>query len=166
MKTRSKFIQRVWIFLVLTALTLGFSIPVSASASSTTLITVVPSCFIMDVMMVGDGSVIINGNKLTQPEQISIERHQRVEIVLLPGDNNHIESIMYNGTSFTDRANDGSLVLPELKTDAELIVTFAVNQSTPNTGDESFPQVICYGIIAIISLFAIILLTVKKKCYN
>ena len=166
MKTRSKFIQRVWIFLVLTALTLGFSIPVSASSSSTTLITVVPSCFIMDVTMVGDGSVIINGNKLTQPEQISIERHQRVEIVLSPGDNSHIESIMYNGTSFTDRANDGSLVLPELKTDAELIVTFAVNQSTPNTGDESFPQVICYGIIAIISLFAIILLTVKKKCYN
>ena len=95
MKTRSKFIQRAWIFLVLTALTLGFSIPVSASSSSTTLITVVPSCFIMDVMMVGDGSVIINGNKLTHPEQISIERHQRVEIVLLPGNNNHIESIIF-----------------------------------------------------------------------
>lgn len=166
MKTRSKFIQRVWIFLVLTALTLGFSFPVSASSSSTTLITVVPSCFIMDVTMVGDGSVIINDNKLTQSAQISVERHQRVEIVLSPGDNSHIESIMYNGTSFTDRANDGSLVLPELKTDAELIVTFAVNQSTPNTGDESFPKMICYGIIAIISLFAIILLTVKKKCYN
>ena len=165
MKTRSKFIQRISIFLLLTALTLGFSIPVLAISTSTTLVTVVPSCFMMEVTIVGDGSIVINGNKLTESTQISIERHQTVEIELLPGDKSRVESITYNGISLTEE-NGGNLSLPELEKDATLIVTFAVNQSPPNTGDKSFPQVICYGIIAIISLFAIILLTVKKKCYN
>ena len=153
------------IFLLLTALTLGLNIPALASSTSTTLVTVVPSCFMMDVTMAGDGSVIINDNKLTQSAQISVERHQTVEIDLLPGDNSHIESITYNGISLAEKENDGSLLLPALEKDAELIVIFAVNQATPNTGDKNFPKMICCVIISTISCFAIILLTVKRKRY-
>lgn len=166
MKTRSKFIQGICIFLLLTALTLGFSVSALASSTSTTLLTTVPSHFLVGVTIVGEGSVVINDNKLTSSTRISIERHQTVEIDLLPGDKSHVESIVYNGVILTEQENGGSLLLPALEKDAELIVTFAVNPSAPNTGDGSFPKMICYGIIAIISLFTIILLTVKRNRYN
>lgn len=166
MKTRSKFIQGICIFLLLTALTLGFSVSALASSTSTTLLTTVPSHFFVGVTIVGEGSVFINDTEVTQSGQISLERHKAVRICLMPEDNNRVDSVVYNGISIIDKISNNEILLPILENNAELIVTFAVNPSAPNTGDGSFPKMICYGIIAIISLFTIILLTVKRNRYN
>ena len=166
MKTRSRFIQGICIFLLLAALTLGFGISASANSVSTTLMTTVPSHFVIDVTIVGNGSVIINETELTQSAQISIERHKAVRIRLLPEDNNRVDSVISNGTSIVDKVNNDEILLPALENNAELKVIFAVNSTTPDTGYTSLPNIIYFSIIAIISLFAIILLTVKRICYN
>ena len=166
MKTRSKFIQGICIFLLLTALTLGFSVSALASSTSTTLLTTVPSHFLVDVTIVGEGNVFINDIEVSHSGQVSLERHKDVQICLLPKDNNRIDSVLYNGTSITDKVSNNEILLPILENNAELQVTFAVNSTIPNTGDQGFNNLLYFSITAVASLFAIILLTVKRVRYK
>lgn len=166
MKTRSKFIQGICIFLFLTALTLGFSVSALASSTSTTLLTTVPSHFLVGVTIVGEGSVFINDTEVTQSGQISLERHKAVRICLMPEDNNRVDSVVYNGTSIIDKISNNEILLPILENNAELRVTFAVNSTIPNTGDKEFTKFLYFSMAASVSLFVIILLTVKRVRYK
>ena len=84
----------------------------------------------------------------------------------MPEDNNRVDSVISNGTSIVDKVNNDEILLPALENNAELKVIFAVNSTTPDKGDTSLPNIIYFSIIVIISLLAIILLTVKRICYN
>ncbi len=166
MKIRSKIFRKRIIFLSLATMSLTISISALASSTNTTLLTTVPSHFVIDVTIVGNGRVIINETEITQSTQSLIERHKAVGIRLLPGDNNRVDSVIYNGTSVVAKVNNGEILLPTLEKNAELKVTFVVDSATPDTGDTSFLDVIYLSIIAIISLSAIILIAVKRICYK
>ena len=164
MNARSNIIGKVFCLFLLAVLTLCISTPVFATANTTTLTTTVPSHFDMNVTIVGNGTLVINGNTLSQTSFISVDRHQDVTCKITPDVGYHISSVIYNGKDITKDAKEGVFALQPLEGDATFCITFVANASTPNTGDTTYPHLIFCSIVAVASLLGIaILLTVNRK---
>lgn len=166
MKTRSRFIWKIYIFLVLFALTFGYGDSVLASSPSTTMLTVVPSHVVIDVVIEGEGSVFIDENRITESTQIFIERHKEVRVCLLPEDNNRVGSVIWNGANIVDEVHEGEILVPTLENNAKLKVLFTVDSTMPNTEDTSFREIINFSILAIVSLATILMIVVRNIHYK
>lgn len=164
MKTRSRISKTVFCLFLLAVLALCMCTPTFALSDTTKLTTTVPSHFDMSVIIVGNGTLEIGGKALTTTSVIPIERHLEVTCKITPDDGYHISSVIYNGNDITMDAKDGSFHLSPLEGDVGLSIAFAANASTPNTGDNTYPFLLFYSIIAIASLIGIaILLTANRK---
>lgn len=164
MKTRSRIIRKAFCLSLLAVLALCVCTPVLAVSNTTTLTTTVPSHFDMNVTIVGNGTLEINGNTLSQTSVISVERHQDVTCKITPDAGYYISSVIYDGNDITTDAKDGSFHLSQLESDVVFSITFTAKASTPNTGDNTYPFLLFYSITAIASLLGIaVLLTVNRK---
>lgn len=164
MNARSNIIVKVFCLFLLAALTLCISTPVFATANTTTLTTTVPSHFDMNVTIVGNGTLEINGKTLSQTSVISVDRHQDVTCKITPDAGYYISSVIFDGNDITTDAKEGVLTLHPLEDNATFYITFVANAGTPNTGDNTYPQLIFCSIVAVASLLGIaILLTVNRK---
>ena len=164
MNARSNIIVKVFCLFLLAALTLCISTPVFATANTTTLTTTVPSHFDMNVTIVGNGTLEINGKTLSQTSVISVDRHQDVTCKITPDAGYYISSVIYNGNDITADAKNGIFHLSPLDSDVTFHIAFAANATTPNTGDNTYPFLLFYSITGIASLLGIaVLLTVNRK---
>ncbi len=164
MKTRSRIIKTAFCLFLLAALALCICTPAFAVSDTTKLTTIVPSHFDVNVTIVGNGTLQINGNTLSQSNVISVERHQDITCKITPDAGYHISSVIYNGNDITKDAMNGAFHLPPLEGNAVFSIAFAANTHTPNTGDNSYPFLLFYSITAIASLLGIaVLLTVNRK---
>lgn len=164
MKTRSRIIKTAFCLFLLAVLALCICTPAFAASDTTKLTTTVPSHFDMNVRIVGNGTLEINGNTLSQSSVISVERHRDITCKLTHDTGYHISSVIYNGNDITTDAKDGSFHLSPLESDVALSIVFAANTSTPSTGDSTYPALIFHSITAIASLLGIaVLLTVNRK---
>ena len=163
MKTRSKFLGKVFCLFLLAALTLCISTPVFATANTTTLTTTVPSHFDANIAIVGKGVIEINGVKLSQTGLVSVERHKDIMITITPQNGYHLNSVILNGKNITSDAIKNTFIIPSAETDLTLSITFVADSESPSTGDNSYPFLIFYSFAAIASLLGIILLTVNRK---
>ena len=160
-------LQKAFSFLLLAALTLAVCIPVSASNSTTTLTTEVPSHFTIDVSITGKGSVSINGTNTHLSQKIQIERNKEIMIYITADDGYTLENITYNGIDVTKYVEDNCLQLPMPDEDSTLMVSFAAVSDSPSTGDERIHHLLFLSITAILSLTGIIvLLSSRRKWYG
>ena len=167
MKTRSYFVGKVFCLVLLAVLTLCICTPVFATSCTTILTTTVPSHFDMNVTIVGNGTVEVNGRKLLETGVISTERGKEVAITISPDKGHHIRAVIYNGADIAEEVKGRQLVLPQLEREASISVTFAADSSSPSTGDDGYPSVVFLSVTAIISLLGlVVLLTVNSKKFN
>lgn len=167
MKTRSSLIGIFFYLFLLAVLTLYIGTPVFAASSTTTLTTTVPSHFNMNVTIIGNGTVEINGSQLMQTGVIPTERNKEILVTIKPAQDYHLSSVIYAGANISSNVNDGLFTLPPLTDDASISITFEANTSMPNTGDPGSYALIISSITAIASLMGIIiLLTFNRKKPN
>ena len=163
MNTRSSIMKKIFYLLLLAVLTLCICTPVLAATGTTTLTTTVPSCFDLNVTIIGNGILEINGSKLTESGIVSIERNKEIIIKITPNDGYRLSSVMCDDADITNEVKDGYLTLTQLEHESSIIVNFAVDTSTPNTGDHSYPPLF-FIVTAIASLLGIVvLLTLNRK---
>ena len=144
MKTRSRIIRKAFCLSLLAVLALCMCTLAFAASDTTKLTTTVPSHFDMNVTIVGNGTLEINGKTLSQTSVISVERHQDVASKITPDIGYHISSVIYNGNDITTDAKDGLFHLSPLESDVALSIAFAANANTPNTGDGAYPILLFY----------------------
>ena len=164
MKTRSKILRYAFCLFLLAVLALCTCTPAFAVSDTTKLTTTVPSHFDMNVTIVGNGTLEINGNALSQSSVISVERHRDITCKITPDTGYHISSVIYNGNDMTKDARNGLFHLSPLEGNVTLSIAFAANTTTPSTGDSTYPSLIFHSITAIASFLGIaVLLTVNRK---
>ena len=167
MNARSNSIGKVFSLFLLVALALCICTPVLAASGTTILTTTVPSHFDMNVTIVGNGTVIVNGRELSETGAVSTERGNEVVITISPDEGHHISAVIYNGADIVEEVKGGQLILPQLEGEVSISVIFAADSSSPSTGDDSYPSVVFFNVTAIISLLGIVvLLTVNRKKSN
>ena len=106
----------------------------------------------------------INGNILSQASVVSVDRRKEVACKVIPDAGYRIGSVIYNGNDITKDSKEGVFTLHPLEDNATFSITFVTNAGTPNTGDNTYPQLIFSSIVAVASLLGIaILLTVNRK---
>ena len=167
MKARSSIIGKVMPILLLAALTLCICTPVFATSGTTILTTTVPSHFDLNVTIAGNGTVEINGRKLSESGVVSTEWGKEVAITLSPDEGHHISAVIYNGADIVEEVKDGQLMLPKLEGEVSISIVFGADSSSPSTGDESYPSVVFLSVIAVVSFLGIVvLLTANRKKSN
>lgn len=167
MKTRSYFVGKVFCLVLLAVLTLCICTPVLAASSTTTLTTTVPSHHDISVKIVGKGTIEINGKKLLETGVVSTERGKEVAIIISPDEGHHISAVTYNGADIVEEVKGRQLMLPQLEGEVSISVIFAVDSSSPSTGDDSYPSVVFLSVVAMISpLGIVVLLTANRKKSN
>ena len=163
MNTRSSIMKKTFYLLLLAVLTLCICTPVLATSGTTTLTTSVPSHFDLNVTIIGNGTIEINGTKLLETDIVSVERNKEVTIKITPSTGYYTNSVIYDGVDITSELINGTLSLPQLEHEASIIVKFTVETGIPNTGDHGDPPLI-FCVTAIASLLGIvILLTANRK---
>ena len=139
-------------------------LPVTVWAQETTLTTVVPSSHTIQLTLTGEGTILVDGVAYTKTVDIQVQRQHRPEIFILAADDSKIKTVLWGSEDITAAFQDGKWTAPEILKDAALTVTFEKISSTPQTGDNTHPE-LWFGLL-IFSMFGLIvcLLHRKRKC--
>ena len=145
-------------------ITIVMFLPITVWAQETTLTTVVPSSHTMQLVLTGEGTILVDGVAYTKTAYIQVQRQHRPEVSVLAADGSKIKTVMWGGEDITAAFQDGKWTAPEILNDVALTVTFEKISSTPQTGDNTHPE-LWFGLL-IFSMFGLIvcLLHRKKKC--
>lgn len=141
-----------------------FLLPVTAQAQETTLTTIVPSSHTIQLVLTGEGTILVDGVAYTKTVDIQVQRQHRPEISVLAADGSKIKTVLWGGEDVTAAFRDGKWTAPEILNDVALSVTFENISSTPQTGDTSHLRL--WSGLLLFSVFGLIvcLLLRKKKC--
>ena len=138
-------------------------LPITVWAQETTLTTVVPSSHTIHIELTGEGTIFVDGVAYTKTVDIQVQRQHRPEISILAADGSIIKTVLWGSEDVTAAFRDGKWTAPEILNDAALTVTFEKVSSTPQTGDDSRPDM--WFVIAALSLICMIIcwLMCKKQ---
>lgn len=142
----------------------GLFFPATANANSTIITTTVPSHCLLQVNIIGRGSVCIDGNSIHTSETLSIPRHGEFEIEFWPGWGYQLASVSLNGMDIAHEISSGKRTVDGLTYDSVLTVVFMKDSavwpgSNPPTGDDVMPSAICCGV----SVICLLILYSKKR---
>lgn len=112
-------------------------LPVSVWAQETTLTANVPSVHALHIELTGNGRIVVDGVPYEKTVSLQIKRHSVPEISVIPDSGWKLESVSFGGKDITEQIQNGTFAFPEMCHDAELIVVFETQSSTPQTGDKS-----------------------------
>ena len=134
MKSRSKAYQIVHLLFLVLMIAL---LPVSVWAQETTLTANVPSVHTLHMELTGNGRIVVDGVPYEKTADIQIKRHSAPVISATPDSGWKLESVSFGGKDITEQIQNGTFTCPEMCDNAELIVVFETQSSTPQTGDQS-----------------------------
>lgn len=139
-------------------------LPITVWAQETALTTVVPSSHAIQLLLTGEGTILVDGVAYTKTVDIQVQRQHRPEISVLAADGSKIKTVLWGSEDITAAFQDGKWTAPEISNDAALTVTFEKISSTPQTGDNTHLE-LWFGLL-IFSMFGLIvcLLHRKEKC--
>lgn len=151
-----------WIYIsLLFTFVMSICMPLTAFAQNTILTVTVPSEFLLKIEIDGKGEVQIGEKHFSETTTISVKRHTKTAIRVVPAADYEIESVSYNGEAMTENLQSNTLTLPELTDDSVLSVTFAEKTPPPQTGDNQYLLYHCF-IVVIFSGFILVWLTIKR----
>ena len=139
-------------------------LPMTVWAQETTLTTVVPSSHIMQLVLTGEGTILVDGVTYTKTADIQVQRQHRPEISVLAADGSKIKSVLWSGEDVTAAFQNGKWTAPETVEDAALTVTFEKISNTPQTGDTFRPE-LWIGLLMFSMLGLVACLLRSKKKY-
>ena len=110
----------------------------SGNSSSTTITVQVPETHTAELMVTGEGTVIVGGQSYTETVQIQIPRLEEVAWKFVPAKGYTLETVLYNGADVTDAlVGDTYTAEPVYEDGTEVQVTFARKSSGSSGEDES-----------------------------
>ena len=112
-------------------------LPISVWAQETTLTANVPSVHTLHIELTGNGKIVVDGVPYEKTADIQINRHSIPDISIEPDSGWKLESVSFGGKDITEQIQNGTFTCPEMCNDAELIVVFETQSSTPQTGDQT-----------------------------
>ena len=112
-------------------------LPISVWAQETTLTANVPSVHTLHIELTGNGRIIVDGIPYEKTADIQIKRHSAPAIFANPDSGWKLESVSFGSKDITEQIQNGTFTCPEMCDNAELIVVFETQSSTPQTGDQS-----------------------------
>ena len=141
-----------------------FLLPVTVQAQETTLTTIVPSSHTIQLVLIGEGTILVDGVAYTKTVDIQVQRQHRPEISALAADGSKIKTVLWDGEDITVAFQNGKWTAPEILNDVAVTVTFEKISSTPQTGDAFYLGL--WFRLLLFSMFGLIvcLLLRKKKC--
>lgn len=139
-------------------------LPATAQAQETILTAAVPSNHTIHLALTGEGTVLVDEVVYTKTADIQVMRQHRPMISVVAADGSKTKTVLWGSEDVTEVFQDGKWTAPEILNDAALTVTFEKTSSTPQTGDNAYPE-LWFGLL-IFSVFGLIvcLLRRKKKC--
>ena len=139
-------------------------LPMTVWAQETVLTTVVPSSHTMQLVLTGEGTILVDGVAYTKTVDIQVQRQHRPEISILTADGSKIKTVLWGSEDVTAAFQDGKWTAPEILNDVALTVTFEKISSTPQTGDYTYPE-FWFGLLIFSMLGLIVCLLLRKKKY-
>lgn len=120
------------------------------------------SSFRLTIDVEGQGIVTVNGKAYSRDAAISIVKNTKTSIRITPFSGYEIAALYYDGENILSRLNNGTLILPYLKTNAVLEVVFAPCSvyGIPKTGDNAASTIF---LASTLMLLAFGTLSLKKK---
>lgn len=112
-------------------------LPVSVWAQETTLTANVPSVHTLHIELIGNGRIVVDGVPYEKTADVLIKRHSTPIISVTPDNGWKLKSVLLDGQYITAEFQGGTFTCSEMCDDAELIVVFEAQSSTPQTGDNS-----------------------------
>lgn len=164
MKARSGVFSKVILYVLLIVLTMAICFPVAATTYSTTLITTVPETMLLQIELVGNGTVTVNNTRYTQSESVEIPRNSTVELCITPDTGNGIKSVIYNNQDYTKELESGEIVLPAITGDTMLYVSFEeIASAIPQTDDPYSQDCLIFVAIFLLAGTVAAMLIWKKR---
>ena len=134
MKRRSTAYQIIRLLFLVLMIAL---LPVSVWAQETTLTANVPSVHTLHIDLTGNGRIVVDGVPYETTADIQIKRYSTPAISAIPDSGWELESVSFDNRDITEQIQNGTFTCSEMCDDAELIVVFEAQSSTPQTGDNS-----------------------------
>ena len=106
---------------------------VTDSGGSTELTVEVPATQRVEISIIGNGDVLING----ESGVTDIERQSSVTIKPVCEDGNIIQSLIVNGVDVTDKLVDGGYTLDRVHEDISIEVTFKIDENYSSSESSS-----------------------------
>ena len=114
--------------------------PVSALAYETTLLTHVPSQHTLDIVLTGDGQIVVDGIACSASANLLIDRHSTPTVVAEAESGSKLKAAFLNAEDITAQLLNGTYMLPEMCSDIKLSVVFEVQMQTDSATFEIIPQ--------------------------
>ena len=135
---------------------------VSANAQETILYTVVPEQSNIDIMITGQGSVIIGENEYFETTENQVIQNTVKEITVIADEGWTLKSIFFNGANITYSGFNNTYIVGEIKKDNNLAATFEeiVSKDNPKTGESN--DISAHIIVLTVSLI-ILMFIIRKK---
>lgn len=153
--TAYQIVRLLFLVLVITLL------PVSVWAQETTLTANVPSVHTLHVELTGNGRIVVDGVPYEKTADIQIKRHSAPVISATPDSGWKLESVSFGGKDITEQIQNGTFTCPEMCDNAELIVVFETQSSTPQTGDKTNIEILSLAML--LSVLGMILCMVAHR---
>ena len=134
MKRRSTAYQIIRLLFLVLMIAL---LPVSVWAQETTVTANVPSVHTLHIDLTGNGRIVVDGVPYETTADIQIKRYSTPAISAIPDSGWELESVSFDNRDITEQIQNGTFTCSEMCDDAELIVVFEAQSSTPQTGDNS-----------------------------
>lgn len=135
--------------------------PLTAFAQNTKLTTTVPPQFLLKIEIDGKGEIQVGEKCFSETTTVSVKRHTKTAITVIPAANYEIKSVLYNGEAMTENFQNHTLILPEPTDDSILNITFEEKSQPPQTGDNPYLLYLCV-IVMIFSGLTLVWLTIKR----
>lgn len=154
--------SKKWIYIsLLFTFVMSICMPLTAYAQDTKLTTTVPSQFLLKIEIDGKGKVQVGEKCFSETTTVSVKRHTKTAITVIPAANYEIKSVLYNGEAITDNLQNHTLILPEPTDDSILSITFEEKAQPPQTGDNPYLLYLCV-IVMMFSGLILVWLAIKR----
>lgn len=123
-------------------------------AQETIITTVVPSTHTLTIEISGKGIVSVTGKQYSKTTEIQIPRLSAPLIEMKAAENYQLDSVYFNGMDITNQFSDNKWTMPDIISDAILIVDFESESGIPTTGDTS--NICLWLILMLLALLGLI----------
>ena len=138
--------------LIITVCSFANSVLAAEMSISTTVPTHVP----VELIIIGEGRVEVDGKIYSESGVVDIPRHKEILYTIAPADGYRVENIQYCGVNITDSLVNNSYTVSQVGIGDVLTVAFAPIADTPITGDDSKADVWMSLMLISAAMFAVI----------
>lgn len=156
------------IVILISAMILPLSFPLTASAEVTTLSTSVPKQVALSVEITGKGTVTVNGKSTGKNAEFLVDRLKDADVLIAANSGYLLKAVYLDGEDVTDNLINGLLTIEDIQFDTDLVVIFVYKESghignIPETGDRSHLGTLLLCCFGSLTMLMILLRGNRKK---